>query len=79
MPAEGNSELSCKLQSARAYCGKKEKPWKEKGSDAVAIATLKSGAIKITFDSVQEMKSVKNEYHSFVKMTLFKGSLRREG
>lgn len=60
MPAEGNSELSCKLQSARAYCGK-EKPWKEKGSDAVEIATLKSGAIKMTFDSVQEMKSVKNE------------------
>lgn len=51
MPAEGHSELSCKLQSTRAYCGK-EKPHKEKGSETVETATLKSGTIKITFNSV---------------------------
>lgn len=78
MPAEGYSELSCKLQSTRTYCGK-EKPCKEKCSHTVEIATLKSGAIKITFDSAQEMKLVKNKYRSFIKMTLFKGKLRREG
>lgn len=78
MPAEGYSELSCKLQSTRTYCGK-EKPCKEKCSNTVEIATLKSGAIKITFDSAQEMKLVKNKYRSFIKMTLFKGKLRREG
>lgn len=78
MPAEGYSELSCKLQSTRAYCGK-EKPCKEKCSNTVEIATLKSGAIKSTFDSVKERKLVKNKYHSFIKMTLFKGNLRREG
>lgn len=31
------------------------------------IATLKNGAIKITFYSTQEMKLVKNKYHNFVK------------
>lgn len=66
MPAQGYSELSCKLEPTRAYCGK-EKRCKEKVSDTVEIATLKSGAIKITFDSVQEMKLVKNEDHGFVK------------
>lgn len=66
MPAQGYSELSCKLESTRAYCGK-EKRCKEKVSDTVEIAALKSGAIKITFDSVQEMKLVKNEDHGFVK------------
>lgn len=66
MPAQGYSELSRKLESTRAYCGK-EKPCKEKVSDTVEIATLKSGAIEITFDSVQEMKLVKNKDHGYVK------------
>lgn len=66
MPAQGYSELSCKLESRRAYCGK-EKPCKEKVSDTVEIATLKSGTIEITFNSVQEMKLVKNKDHGYVK------------
>lgn len=65
MPAQGYSELSCKLESTRAYCGK-EKPRKEKGSEPW-IVTLKDGAIKITFYSAQEMKLVKNKAQSLVK------------
>lgn len=53
MPAQSYSALSCKLASTRAYRGK-GKPCKEKGSDTVETATLKSGAIKITFASAQE-------------------------
>lgn len=54
MPAHGYSELSCKLESTRAYWGK-EKPCEEKGPGTVEAATLKSGAIKIAFAAVQEM------------------------
>ena len=75
MPAQGYSEWSCKLESIRAYCGK-EKRSQGKGSDTVEDATLKRGAIKITFDSVCKVKLVKN---MLCQTTLFKGIWRREG
>lgn len=61
MPAQGHSERSCKLESIRDYCGK-EKPRQGKGSDATETATLKRGAVKITFDSARKVKLVKNKF-----------------
>lgn len=39
-------------------------------------ATLKRGAVKITFDSARKVKLVKNK---FCSITLLKGLWRREG